>query len=75
MKTQTTIFLIFLLCSSSINSLSMKLDSTSQTKQIQQVKVELINSDLGKTSLQMIYNKVEALLNELKNQQEKNTIN
>ena len=73
MKTQTTIFLIFLLCSSSINSLSMKLDSTSQTKQIQQVKVELINSDLGKTSLQMIYNKVEALLNELKGQQEKHS--
>ena len=74
MNTQSVLFFIFLIFTSSINSLTLKtnkLDSRSQTKQIKKMKLELINSDASKESVQYIYDKVSAMLEEAKAQQEK----
>ena len=74
MNTQSVLFFIFLIFTSSINSLTLKtnkLDSRAQTKQIKKMKLELINSDASKESVQYIYDKVSAMLEEAKAQQEK----
>ena len=74
MNTQSVLFFIFLIFTSSINSLTLKtnkLDSRAQTKQIKKMKLELINSDASKESIQYIYDKVSAMLEEAKAQQEK----
>ena len=74
MNTQSVLFFVFLIFTSSINSLTLKtnkLDSRAQTKQIKKMKLELINSDASKDSVQYIYDKVSAMLEEAKAQQEK----
>ena len=77
MKIQSTIFFIFLILTNSINSLSIKLDSRAQSRQIQKVKSDLINSECMNTgsdcasNLQYIYDRVEELLKEARAQQEK----
>ena len=74
MNTQSVLFFIFLIFTFSITSLTLKtnkLDSRSQPTLIKQMKLALINSDASKESVQYIYDKVSAMLEEAKAQQEK----
>ena len=74
MQTSSVLFLIFLLCSNNISSLSLKkrhLDPSGDSVQIKSITIDLIHPEYDAQRIREIYNQVEKLLTEAKAQQER----
>ena len=74
MQTSSVLFLIFLLCSNNISSLSLKkrhLDPSGDSVQIKSITIDLIHPQYDTERLKEIYNQVEKLLVDARAQQER----
>ena len=74
MQTSSVLFLIFLLCSNNISSLSLKkrhLDPSGDSVQIKSITIDLIHPQYDTERLHETYNQVEKLLADARAQQER----
>ena len=74
MQTSSVLFLIFLLCSNNISSLSLKkrhFDPSGDSVQIKSITIDLIHPQYDTERLKEIYNQVEKLLVDARTQQER----